>query len=75
MGYVGETEGARGEGRGARERKFDYAAKLVASLAYLMLGQTESVGLATFERRIETWLPPHNGSQQLARVIDVFSGA
>src|SRR3954471_22947045 len=25
--------------------KFDYAAKLVASFAYLMLGQTESVGL------------------------------
>src|SRR5213592_3973519 len=30
---------------GAGNTKFDYAAKLVAALAYLMLGQTESVGL------------------------------
>src|SRR5437762_13010977 len=47
IAYRGATRGARGEGQGARERKFDYAAKLVASLAYLMLKQTESVGLAT----------------------------
>src|SRR3954468_1658977 len=32
-----------GAGRAA---KFEYAAKLVASLAYVMLGHTESVGLA-----------------------------
>jgi uncharacterized protein (DUF58 family) len=64
--------GARGEGRAARERKFDYAAKFVASLAYLMLKQTESVGLATFGARLETWLPPHAGSPQLARVIDAL---
>src|SRR5437870_9838389 len=30
---------------GAGNTKSDYAAKLVAALAYLMLGQTESVGL------------------------------
>src|SRR5688500_10341699 len=41
--------------------KFDYAAKLVASLAYLMLGQTESVGLALFRGRVEQWLSPHAG--------------
>ena len=33
--------------------KFDYAARLVASLAYLMLGQTESVGLALFGEAVE----------------------
>src|SRR3989440_10958497 len=33
--------------------KFDYAAKLVASFAYLMLGQTESVGLALFGARVQ----------------------
>src|SRR5688500_9210870 len=32
----------------AADSKFDYAARVVASLAYLMLGQTESVGVALF---------------------------
>jgi uncharacterized protein (DUF58 family) len=62
----------RGEKR--RLRKFDYAAKFVASLAYLMLKQTESVGLAMSAGagRLESWLAPHPGSGQLARVIDVL---
>src|SRR5581483_8756604 len=38
MAYAGE--------RGGGVSKFEYAARLVTSLAYLMLGQTESVGLA-----------------------------
>src|SRR5436189_3757583 len=45
MAYGGErhegTEARRHEGRG--KTKFEYAAKLVASLGYLMLGQTECV--------------------------------
>src|SRR3954466_5376903 len=32
-------------------RKYDYACRIVAALAYLMLGQTESVGLASFGMR------------------------
>src|SRR5215212_4163289 len=42
-------------GRG-RASKFDYAAKVVASLAYLMLNAGESVGIATLGLRIEHWL-------------------
>jgi uncharacterized protein (DUF58 family) len=64
MGYRGD--------RAAKQTKFDYAAKIVASLAYLMLGQTEHVGVGTFERRLDTWLPPHGGHAQLSRVIDVL---
>src|SRR5437588_10774780 len=52
--------------------KFDYAASLAASLAYLMLGQTESVGLGVFRQRIEAFLAPRGGTAQLARVIDVL---
>jgi uncharacterized protein (DUF58 family) len=55
--------------------KFDYAGKLVASLAYLTLGQTETVGLATFGRKLDYWLPPHSGPQQLSRVIDALERA
>lgn len=55
--------------------KFDYARRAVASLAYLMLGQTESVGLAVFGTRIEQWLAPHAHTTQLARVIDLLERA
>lgn len=80
MAYSGSGSGVSGlnptkQTRAPRPEthsKFDYAARLVASLAYLMLGQTESVGLATGASRIETWLPPHTGTGQLARVIDVL---
>ncbi len=60
-------------GRG--ESKFEYGSRLVAALSYLMLGQTESVGVALCGDRIEQWLPPRAGTAQLARVIDVLERA
>jgi len=57
-------------GRGAS--KFDYASRLVASLAYLMLARTESVGLAVYGARVEQWIAPHAASTQLSNVIDVL---
>lgn len=63
---------AYGERHGS---KFDYAAKLVASLAYLMLAQTESVGLALFGDKVTQWLAPHAGTGQLSRVIDLLDQA
>ena len=68
--------GAKGEpaapAGGEAASKFDYAAKFVASLAYLMLGQTESVGLALFGGRVQQWLVPRSGTPQLSRVIDLL---
>jgi len=55
-----------------RGPKFDYAARIVASLAYLMLGQTETVGLALFDQKVRQWLPPHSGTGQLSQIIDVL---
>ena len=55
--------------------KFDYAARLVASLAYLMLAQTETVGLALFGERVGQWLAPRAGTAQLSRVIDLLERA
>ena len=52
--------------------KHTYAAKLVASLAYLMLAQTESIGLGTFGARLEQWLAPRAGTNQLSRIIDAL---
>src|SRR5687767_2169699 len=45
--------------------KFDYAARIVAALSYLMLGQTEAVGLAQFGDRLRQWLAPRAGTAQL----------
>jgi uncharacterized protein (DUF58 family) len=71
MGYAGAIgpEGTR------RESKFDYGGRLAAALAYLMLGQTESVGLALCAAGIEQWLAPKAGTAQLSRLIDVLERA
>jgi len=50
--------------------KFEYGARLAVSLAYLMLGQTESVGLGVFQKKITTWVTPHTGTTQLSRVVE-----
>jgi uncharacterized protein (DUF58 family) len=69
-----DTSGSMAYGR-TSGRKFDYAAKLIASLAYLMLGQSESVGLALCGPKLEQWLAPRAGSGQLSRVIDALERA
>ncbi len=51
--------------------KFDFATRLAAALSYLMLGQAESVGLATSGDPMQ-WLAPRAGTQQLSRLIDVL---
>lgn len=55
--------------------KFDHAAKLVAALAYLMLAQTESVGLGVFAESLTSYLAPHGGSGQLPRIIEMLERA
>jgi uncharacterized protein (DUF58 family) len=60
---------------GAGEMKFDYAARLAAALAYLMLGHTESVGVGLIGEKLEQWLSPRGGTGQLSRVIEVLERA
>jgi uncharacterized protein (DUF58 family) len=52
--------------------KFEYARKLAAALSYLMLGQTESVGLAAYDARLAEWLAPSSHGTQLSRIIDLL---
>lgn len=52
--------------------KFDYARKIAAALSYLLLGQTESIGLAVFGNRIERWLAPQAHESQLARILEIL---
>jgi uncharacterized protein (DUF58 family) len=55
--------------------KFDYAVKLVASLAYLMLARTEGVGLALVSERLNRWIAPAARSQQLPRLLEELERA
>ena len=71
MGYGGRHEGTEAR-RHEGQTKFEYAARVVASLSYLMLAQGESVGVGTFSDRMEQWVAPHAHTQQMARVIDVL---
>ena len=66
-----DCSGSMGYG-GKAGTKHDYAARLVASLAYLMLAQTESVGLGLFGSRLDQWLAPRPGPSQLSRIIDAL---
>jgi uncharacterized protein (DUF58 family) len=59
--------------RGARARgvsKHDYAARLTACLAYLMLGQQDSVGLVTFDNEVRRYIPPRSKATHLQAIID-----
>lgn len=55
--------------------KLEYASRIVASLAYLMLAQTETVGIASYNTRVDTWVVPQSHRSQLSRVIDVLERA
>jgi len=70
-----DCSGSMDYGSDAGSRKFDSSARVAAALAYLMLGATESVGVAVFAQKLEHWLAPRSSSLQLSRVIDVLEHA
>ncbi len=49
MGYAGRTAS-----------KFEQARRLAASLAYLMIGQRDAVGLVTFDTAVRAMIPPRS---------------
>lgn len=68
-----DCSGSMGYGQSAKwGSKFDYAARLAVSLAYLMLGQTESVGLCLFQKKLTSWIAPHTGTGQLSRLVEAI---
>lgn len=50
--------------------KFDYATRLAACLAYLMLGQQDSVGMVTFDTEVRRYIPPRSRVSHLRVLID-----
>ena len=55
--------------------KFEYGCYLAASLAYLMLKQRDSVGLALFDTHIREYIPPRGAATHLNAIITVLENA
>src|SRR5690242_1286609 len=72
MAYAGDSQKDAAADISTSQAKFDYARRLIASLAFLMLGHTESVGMATFNTKVNHWLVPRAGIGQLAPVIGLL---
>ena len=52
--------------------KFDYAASIAASLAYLALRQKDATGLITFDQNVGASVPPKSNQQQLTRILSLL---
>jgi uncharacterized protein (DUF58 family) len=50
--------------------KYQYATRLAACLAYLMIGQQDSVGMVTFDTKIRKYIPPRARVSHLRVLID-----
>ncbi len=50
--------------------KAEYAVRLSAALTYLMMQQRESVGLATFDKKIRRYIPPRSSVAHLKVLLD-----
>jgi uncharacterized protein (DUF58 family) len=55
--------------RAGRLRKIDYSICLAAALGYLMIHQQDAVGLATFDERLRTFLPPKAKRAHLMAIL------
>ena len=56
-----------GEGQ---QQKFQYACRIVATLAYAIIRQSDKVSLATFGERLEGFVPPSSSMAQMVRITD-----
>ena len=55
--------------------KSQYATRLAAALAYLMLQQRDSVGLVTFDTKIRRYIPPRSSVPHLRTILDELQQA
>lgn len=69
-----DLSGSMGYGR-TGVTKYEYATRLAACLAYLMLGQQDSVGLVTFDTKVRRYIPPRSRVSHLRVIIDELQKA
>ena len=53
--------------------KFEYARTLAASLAWVLIGQRDAVGLAAFDEQVSTFLPPRSTTLQLKNILTTLN--
>lgn len=70
MQYAG-TAAAKLDGRVLT--KFEYARMLAASLAHLLIGQQDAVGLATFDKGLRRYIAPRSRASHLRAILQELS--
>ena len=55
--------------------KLDYARWCAATLAYLVILQRDSAGIALFDEEVREMRPPTNGKHQIAEILNVLENA
>ncbi len=55
--------------------KAEFANQLSAAISYLMLGQGDSVGIATFDERIRDYVPPRHRDDQWGTLMETLVSA
>ncbi|MFN3192632.1 MAG: DUF58 domain-containing protein [Aureliella sp.] len=67
MGYAGSRAGGR--------TKHDFAIRLAASLAMLLVRQQDAVGLATFDHSLDQFIPPRSNTAHLQTLLKSLTGS
>lgn len=70
-----DTSRSRGAGGGERLSKFEYAATVAASLAFLLIHQQDAVGLMLFDDQVRVDLPPLSNQSHLKAITSQIDGA
>lgn len=65
-----DASGSMSFAASGRETKLHYGIRLAASLAYLLLHQGDAVGLAVFDDRLRSYLPPSHQQSHLATIFN-----
>ncbi|MCX7967614.1 MAG: DUF58 domain-containing protein [Armatimonadetes bacterium] len=68
-----DSSGSMGYGS-VNESKLDYAVKLSALLAYIVLRQGDAVGLAVFSDRLRNFVPARRSSSHLRVILEALEG-
>jgi len=61
--------------RSGEYSKLDYAARIAATLSYLLLRQQDGVGLVVFREDVGTYVPPRATSAHLVNVLNALEGS
>lgn len=69
MAYAGDAAAARGD---RPLSKFAYAQHIAAMLGYLLIGQQDAAGLATFDTALRTYLPARARASQVRSILETL---